>query len=157
MAYDVNDYDALIEPLKRSERAFVLGSRHVGNWKIRKFTDQLAVGTLFNLGHLVFAGLLNLLYRQRLRDPFTMYKVFRRDCLHGLTFECNRFDFDYELVIKLVRKGYTPLEIPVNYQSRSFREGKKVSVLRDPLTWIWALIKFRFSPLYPTSDGREGR
>ena len=67
MAYDVNDYDALIEPLKRSERAFVLGSRNVGNWKIRKFTDQLAVGTLFNLGHLVFAGLLNMLYRQRLR------------------------------------------------------------------------------------------
>ena len=157
LEYDVNDYDALIEPLKRSERAFVLGSRHVGNWKIRKFTDQLAVGTLFNLGHLVFAGLLNLLYRQRLRDPFTMYKVFRRDCLHGLTFECNRFDFDYELVIKLVRKGYVPLEIPVNYQSRSLKEGKKVSVLRDPLTWIWALIKFRFSPLYPTSDGRERR
>jgi hypothetical protein len=155
LEYDVSDYDALIEPLKRSERAFVLGSRHVGNWKIRKFTDQLAVGMLFNLGHLLFTGLLNVLYRQRLRDPFTMYKVFRHDCLHGLTFECNRFDFDYELVIKLVRKGYTPLEIPVNYTSRSLKEGKKVSMLRDPLTWIWALTKFRFSPLYPTSEGRE--
>ncbi len=157
LEYDVNDYDALVEPLKRSERAFVLGSRHGGNWKIRKFTDQLAVGALFNLGHLVFAGLLNVLYRQRLRDPFTMYKVFRRDCLHGLTFECNRFDFDYELVIKLVRKGYVPLEIPVNYRSRSLKEGKKVSMLRDPLTWIWALIKFRFSPLYPTNDGQDRR
>jgi len=46
-------------------------------------------------------------------------------------------------------------EIPVNYQSRSLSEGKKVSMLRDPLTWIRALVKFRFSPLYPTSDGRE--
>jgi hypothetical protein len=51
-------------------------------------------------------------------------------------------------VIKLLRKGYVPLEIPVNYQSRSFKQGKKISVLRDPLTWIWALIKFRFTPLY---------
>ncbi|MBI1872342.1 MAG: methyltransferase domain-containing protein [Acidobacteria bacterium] len=82
------------------------------------------------------------------KDPFTMYKVFRRDCLHGLTLKANRFDFDWELVIKLLRKGYRPLEIPVNYRSRSFKQGKKVSFSRDPLTWIWALVRFRLEPLY---------
>jgi hypothetical protein len=74
-----------------------------------------------------------------------MYKVFRRDCLYGLTFECNRFDFDWELLIKLVRKGYKPIEIPVNYRSRSFKQGKKVSMFRDPWTWLRALVKYRFS------------
>ena len=54
-----------------------------------------------------------------LRDPFTMYKVFRRDCLYGLTFESNRFDFDWELLIKLIRKGHRPIEIPISYTSRS--------------------------------------
>lgn len=76
-----------------------------------------------------------------------MYKVFRRDCLHGLEFECNRFDFDFELVIKLVRKGYQPLELPVNYIARSFADGKKVSMLRDPLTWLRALVKYRFTKI----------
>jgi glycosyltransferase involved in cell wall biosynthesis len=146
--YDVNDYDALIEPLRNYSRAFVLGSRHSAGWKIRKFTDQPVVAALSNLGHFMFVNLLNLIYGQKLKDPITMFKVFRRDCLYGLTFECNRFDFDWELVIKLVRKGYVPLEIPVNYQGRSFKQGKKVSVLRDPPTWLWALIKFRFTPLY---------
>ena len=150
LEYDVNDYDALIEPLRTYRRAFVLGSRHLGDWKVRKFSQQRAVAMLFNLGHVVFVTLLNLLYGQRLRDPFTMYKVFRRDCLHGLRFECDRFDFDFELVIKLIRRGYAPLEIPVNYSSRSTGDGKKVSLLRDPPTWIWALIKFRFSPLKQT-------
>jgi hypothetical protein len=42
-----------------------------------------------------------------------------------LEFECNRFDFDFELLIKLIRKGYRPIELPVNYRSRSFKEGKK--------------------------------
>ena len=37
-----------------------------------------------------------------------MYKVFRRECITGLEFECNRFDFDWELLIKLVRRGYRP-------------------------------------------------
>ena len=149
LEYDINDYDSLLEPLLTWERAFVLGSRHGGSWKIRTFTDQFATAAAMNIGHLIFATALNILYVQRLRDPFTMFKVFRRDCLHGLEFECNRFDFDYEIVIKLLRKGYRPLELSVNYTSRSFEEGKKVSMLRDPLTWIWALVKFRFVPLYP--------
>ncbi len=61
-----------------------------------------------NLGHLFFTALFNVVYGQRLRDPFTMFKVFRRDCLSGLTFECNAFDFDWELVGKLVRCGLRP-------------------------------------------------
>ena len=146
--YDVNDYDALLAPLVANRQAFVLGSRHLGDWKIRRFSDQTRMATFFNLGHWLFAGLLNILYRQKLKDPFTMYKVFRRDCLHGLRFESNRFDFDFELVIKLIRKGYLPKEIPVNYESRSFTEGKKVSPFRDPLTWLRALVKFRLAPLY---------
>lgn len=146
--YDVNDYDALLEPVVRYRRAFVLGSRHVGSWKMRRFADQPAASAFFNLGHVIFRTALNVLYGQNIKDPFTMYKVFRRDCLHRLTFDANRFDFDFELVIKLLRKGYVPLELPVNYQSRSFTEGKKVSAWRDPLTWIRALVKYRFSPLY---------
>jgi hypothetical protein len=102
-----------------------------------------------NLGHWFFTTLINVLFWQRLRDPFTMYKVFRRDCLFGLHLECNRFDFDYELLINLVRKGYRPVEIPVNYRSRSFREGKKVSMWRDPLTWLRILAKLRISRFDP--------
>ncbi|HVQ37349.1 MAG TPA: glycosyltransferase, partial [Pyrinomonadaceae bacterium] len=146
--YDIDDYDSLLEPLLNYQRAFVLGSRHVEGWKVREFNEQPGLTAFFNLGHVIFAGLLNLIYGQNIKDPFTMYKVFRRDCLHGLKLECNRFDFDFELVIKLLRKGYVPKEIPVNYQARSFSEGKKVSPLRDPLTWIWALAKFRFSSIY---------
>ena len=151
--YDVNDYDALLEPLLTWQRAFVLGSRHVGHWKMRRFSDQPAAAAFFNFGHVLFGTALNILYGQSIRDPFTMYKVFRRDCLHGLRFECNRFDFDFELVIKLVRKGYVPLEVPVNYESRSFKEGKKVSAFRDPLTWIRALVKFRFASIYGGPQG----
>ena len=80
-------------------------------------------------------------------DPFTMYKVFRTDCLYGIDFKCNRFDFDHELVIKLVRKGYTPIEVPVNYRSRSFKEGKKVRIFRDALSWLWVDFKLRFLPM----------
>ncbi len=150
LEYDLDDYDNLVAPLVNGQQAFVIGSRHwsSGNlWKIRQFNDMPATTWLFNAGHIFFLTLFNLLYRQSLKDPFSMFKVFRRDCLYGLHFECNRFDFDHELVIKLIRKGYLPVEIPVNYTARSFSEGKKVRAFRDPLTWLRALVKYRFAPI----------
>lgn len=155
LEYDLDDYEGLIEPILGYRQNFVIGSRHSMNrrlWKIRNFDDTGGLAALFNFGHLVFLMLFNLVYRQRLSDPFSMFKVFRRECLYGLQFECNRFDFDWEIVIKLLRKGYLPLELPVNYSSRSFSEGKKVTVFRDPLTWLRALVKYRNSPLYDLNN-----
>jgi hypothetical protein len=147
LEYDLNDYEALLEPVLAFRKPFVLGSRHSGNWKMRHFNDQEQLAAYFNFGHMLFTALINMLYGQRLKDPFTMFKVFRRDCLHNLEFECNRFDFDFELVIKLIRNGYSPVEIPVNYNSRSFKEGKKVSMIRDPFTWLKASFKYRFGKI----------
>jgi SAM-dependent methyltransferase len=146
--YDIEDYDALLEPLLTGEAAFVLGARHGGGaWKMRQFDDQRLVGHILNFGHWFFATLVNVVYGLNLKDPFTMYKVFRADCLRGLVFECNRFDFDFELLIKLVRSGYRPIEIPVNYRSRSFNEGKKVNPFRDPWTWLRAIVKYRMQKI----------
>ena len=147
LEYDMEDYDSLVQELVSGRHAFVLGSRHGGRnlWKMRQFTGQRSLSTFLNVGHWFFTTLVNVLFWKRLRDPFTMFKVFRRDCLYGLRFTCNRFDFDYELLIRLMQKGYTPFEIPVNYRSRSFKEGKKVSMWRDPLNWLAALVRLRFS------------
>ena len=148
LEYDLADYEQLLEPIVAGREAFTLGARHGGGgWKIRHFNDQPLHSFVLNLAHWTFTLLINFSLGVWLRDPFTMYKVFRRDCLHGLTFECDRFDFDWELLIKLVRRGYRPLELSVNYRSRSFKEGKKIRMFADPLTWLHALVKHRFSRL----------
>ncbi len=159
LEYDMEDYDVLLEPLVSGREAFVLGSRHGANawWKMRQFTGQHLLSLFFNCGHQFFTFLLNALFAQKLKDPFTMFKVFRRDCLFGLEFRCDRFDFDYELLVKLVRKGYKPIEIPVNYRSRSYQEGKKVSIVRDPLNWIGALAWLRWTRVDPLRTIEEKR
>jgi glycosyltransferase involved in cell wall biosynthesis len=144
LEYDVDDYEQLLQPLLDHRAAFVLGSRHSTQRKIREFTNQLLLATILNAGHWMLTDLFNLFYGLRLKDPWTMYKVFRRDCLEGMTFECNRFDFDVELICKLVRAGFVPIELPVNYRSRSFKEGKKIRPFQDPGGWIWAVLKYRF-------------
>lgn len=157
LEYDFEDYEVLLEPLLNGRAAFVLGSRHGGrSWKMRSFKGSRHLSSFLNFGHWFFRSLINVLFGLSLKDPFTMFKVFRRDCLTGLRFECNYFDFDYELLIKLVRNGYTPVEIPVNYRSRSFSEGKKVSIIRDPITWFRVLIRLRFSKPDPLIRVRLG-
>jgi glycosyltransferase involved in cell wall biosynthesis len=149
LEYDVADYPDLLEPIIEGRTAFVLGSRHTGpdRWKIRKFARNRAQAAFMNLGGLLFHALFNTLFSSRLTDPTSMYKVFRADCLEGLSFSCNRFDFDFELLGKLMRAGFRPLEIPVSYKSRGFDEGKKIRILRDPLTWVGAIFKSRFTRL----------
>ena len=148
LEYDVADYDALIAPIITGRQAFVLGSRHgQAGWAIRKFNDQPIQAFILNIAHWAFTLLLNLSLGVWLKDPFTMYKVFRRDCLQNLKLECNRFDFDWEILIKLIRKGYNPIEIPITYHSRSFAEGKKVTMFKDPASWIVAIVKYRFQKL----------
>ena len=148
LEYDLADYEALLKPLQAGSHTFVLGSRHGSHrWFIRKFDEQALHAFALNAGHWFFTALIDVSLGLTLRDPFTMYKVFRRECLAGLRFESNRFDFDWEILIKLVRKGHIPIEVPVRYTSRSFKEGKKVSMFRDPPGWIWAWLKYRFQPL----------
>jgi glycosyltransferase involved in cell wall biosynthesis len=148
LEYDLDDYEELLIPIITGRQTFVLGSRHgPGGWAIRKFDDQPLHALVMNLAHWTFTLMINAALGIWLNDPFTMYKVFRRDCLDGLTFESNRFDFDWELLMKLVRKGHRPIEIPISYKSRSFKEGKKISMIRDPLTWLRAVVKYRFVKL----------
>jgi hypothetical protein len=147
--YDVGDYDIVLEPLLTLSATFVLGSRHMGGrtWKIRQFTNQPALAYVMNLAHESFTALANGLYGTEMRDPTTMYKAFRRDAYEGIRFTRDRFDFDWELVCKLVRRGHVPVEVPVNYKSRSFSEGKKVRFFRDPVTWLETIVASRFEPL----------
>ena len=154
LEYDIEDYERLIEPVLTHRHAVVLGSRHSGSRDIHTFKNEVLLKLLFNFGHVFLTGLFNLLYRQRLKDPWTMYKVFRRECVYQLKFECNRFDFDVELLAKLARKGFSPIEVPIRYRSRSFRDGKKVKVMTDPWTWIWACLKYRLVSPYAKRCGR---
>lgn len=146
LEYDTADYPQLIQPILDGHADFVLGSRHLsaGSWKIRKFEESPVKAFYMNLGGSLFHAGFNWLYSVKLTDPTTMYKVFLKSCVNGVTFECNRFDFDFELVAKLIRLGFIPLEVPVSYRSRGFEKGKKVHILRDPFMWAWSILKFRF-------------
>jgi Glycosyl transferase family 2 len=126
--YDLDDYEALLEPILQRRTSFVLGSRSLGleDWKVRRFASSRGKAFLMNVAQLAFAKTFNVLYQQQVSDVNTMFKVFRRECLDGLDLRAGGFSFDIELACMIVKNGFGPMEVPVNYVARSFEEGKKI-------------------------------
>jgi glycosyltransferase involved in cell wall biosynthesis len=142
--YDLEDYDTLLEPILQRRADFVLGSRSLGldDWKIRQYESTRWKGALTNMAQVVFARTFSLLYRSRVTDINTMFKVFRRECIDGCRFTASGFDLDIELVCKITRNGFAPFEVPVNYRSRGYDEGKKIT-FRDAVPSYLEIIRCR--------------
>jgi glycosyltransferase involved in cell wall biosynthesis len=147
LEYTPTDIPKLLLPILDGATSFVLGTRHEHGKPIRIMDDHTIRPFIMNFAHKFCASLINKLCKVQLTDPFTMYKVFRKEVFENVKLRSNRFDFDWELVIVAIRRGAIPIEIPVQYKARSFTEGKKINLILDPITWLIALIKFRF--IYP--------
>jgi dolichol-phosphate mannosyltransferase len=135
LEYDPQDYASLLKPLQAGEANVVYGVR----------PDRPERGLRFFLGAKFLTHLTNFLYRARIHDEATCYKVFRRSILSRIQLECQRFEFCPEVTAKLCRMGESIAEVPISYNPRSAVEGKKI---RHSDGWqaIWTLLKYRFVP-----------
>jgi glycosyltransferase involved in cell wall biosynthesis len=131
---DPTEYIKLLRPILDGEADVVYGSR---------FLDAGKRGTLlFYLANRGLAQLTNALYRARLTDIETCYKVLRRDVLDQLTLRAARFEIEPELTAQVLKKGFRLIELPIGYNPRSKAEGKKIS-WRDGFGAVYMLINQR--------------
>jgi dolichol-phosphate mannosyltransferase len=134
LEYDPQDYAALLRPLQEGRANVVYGVR----------PDRPERGLRFFLGAKFLTHLTNFLYRTRIHDEATCYKVFRRSLLGQMMLQCRRFEFCPEVTAKVCRMGEKIEEVPISYRPRSASEGKKI---RHSDGWlaIWTLIRYRFT------------
>ncbi len=149
LEYKVEDYDRLLRPIADQEALFVLGSRYrKDDWKMRKFSEggsrNSIIAGYLNIGQKLLTGVINIACGSKMTDPFTMYKIFHKDCMYGINFEGGKFGLDWEIVTRFLRKGYKPVEMQVSYNARSYSEGKKVDLIGNPLEGLRALWRSRF-------------
>ena len=135
LEYDPRCYPYLLEPLLENQAAVVFGSRFKG--KIKGMT------TVVRWANVISNKTINLLYRCRLTDLQTCYKVFRSDIIKGIKIQSKNFTFDTEVTLKLLEQGHKIVEVPVNYTARTKKEGKKMNWLRALETYFF-LVKYKF-------------
>lgn len=136
LEYNPQDYHALIEPITTGSAQVVYGSRFKGKVKGMAVSNFLA--------NKILTCVANLLYQTGISDEATCYKVFKSEILKKQKLQCNRFDFCPEITAKLAKQGIKITEVPITYQARSSKEGKKIR-FSDGFSALWTLVKFRFT------------
>jgi glycosyltransferase involved in cell wall biosynthesis len=137
LEYDPQDYPRLIAPILSGETNVVYGSRYLGRQNALPFTHYKLAVLGLNL-------LANVLYGTRLTDEATCYKVFRSSVIKPLELRCERFEFCPEITARVAKRGERIVEIPIAYQYRTRRQGKKIG-WRDGIEAFLTLIRYRFS------------
>ena len=89
-----------------------------------------------NIGGIVLNTLINIMYGSKLRDQATMYKVVHRDLLKMIRMEADGFDLEVEMICKWLRMGIHPHQIPITYNARSKKEGKKIRLISDGMKFL---------------------
>ena len=148
LEYDPYDLLKLMEPIRNNRADVVYG--------VRSLVTQRPI---MRFGNNLVTTAANLLYRGRLKDMETCYKMMRRHIALGLNLECKGFDVEAEITAKLFRAGIHIHQIPISYHARY--KGKKLSPL-DGLPAIRALWKYRNwnydkGPFQPSSSGSNFR
>jgi glycosyltransferase involved in cell wall biosynthesis len=134
LEYDPGDYLKLIDLIKKENADCVLGARFM------KGTKGLLI---HRLGNRFLTSLVNILFRVRLNDSFTCYKLFRLEILRKLDLEARGFDIEIEMITKAIKQRLKIAETFVSYQPRRYSEGKKIRIW-DGLKAAASIFKYRF-------------
>ena len=143
LEYNPNYYPKLLAPIDTKRVKVVYGSRLVDHPLTSKELRKIKLPHHF-IANKFLSFLTNTLYGSSLTDMETGYKIFTREVYKDLSLAANRFEFEVEITAKILKAGYKIIEVPIETNPRSYKEGKKIS-WKDGLVAFFYLIKYRFS------------
>ena len=141
MEYDPNDYKKLLKPILGKEANIVFGSRFSKDSRL--LPKKQTMHPLHWIGNKGLTFIFNSLYGTNLTDVEPCYKLFTASVLKSVDVKSNRFEYDIELMCKLVKKGEKIIQLPIKYAPRAFEEGKKIN-WKDGIIACLTMIKYRF-------------
>lgn len=137
LEYNPQDFNALIMPIVEGKAEVVYGSRRLNKSNKKHSSISFFIGGLF------ITWLFNILYSQEISDEPTCYKVFKSEVIKNIGIKEAGFNWEPEVSAKIAKKKIKIFEVPIRYNPRSKKEGKKIK-WKDGFDAIWTLLKYRF-------------
>ena len=140
LEYDPVDFKFMLNTMKQKKLRCLYGSRVLGKnrYNQKNFTSFFRV-----FANHILTIFTNIIYRQKLTDAHTCYKMVEKNFIKNLNLKEKKFAFCPELTAKVSKRGVNILECEISYKGRTYEEGKKINFF-DGLEAIWVLIKYRF-------------
>jgi glycosyltransferase involved in cell wall biosynthesis len=143
LEYDPAQLPALLQPILEGGAQVVYGSRFKSGTGFRRNASGMSLH--HTLGNRSLTFITNLLFGTRLTDMETCYKMAVARVFRGFVIERQKFELEPEITAKIIRQGYSILEVPITFAARGKAEGKKIS-WRDGFGALWTLLRYRFGP-----------
>ncbi|MFA5149967.1 MAG: glycosyltransferase family 2 protein [Candidatus Omnitrophota bacterium] len=134
LEYNPQEYIPLVNYAKANNLAVVYGSRFLGG--------RCSMARMQYLANRLLTFAVNFLFFTSLTDMETCFKLVKREVLVDLKLKARKFEFESEVTIKLLKKGYKIKEMPVSYKRRSYPGGKKVR-WSDGVYSLYTILKLR--------------
>lgn len=140
LEYEPSDYLSLINPIVNKEVSVVYGSRVLKKKRYQSKEFISIYRVFFNHLLTIFSNIIN---NQNLTDAHTGYKVFLTSVVKKLNLRENDFAFCPEVNTKLSNLRINIKEVPISYNGRSYKEGKKIG-FKDGFRVINVILKYKF-------------
>lgn len=140
LEYDPQDYLSMIQPILDGKTEVTNGVR------IQPLNDSRRITIsywLHWLGNNAITWTTNWLYWNNAGEYEGCYKAFTKKIIDSIKVKTNNFDYDNELVCKILKRGHKIIDVPIHYYPRNYEEGKKIS-WKHGLLILWTIVKTRF-------------
>jgi glycosyltransferase involved in cell wall biosynthesis len=124
--YPPAEVNRLIEPVLRDEADMVVGSR-LHDESSSQFKS------LNRMGNKMFLSVLNSVFKVKITDMLSGYRVFNRRFVKGVPLFGGGFETETELTIKALERGYRVVEVPVDLTTRPEGSFSKIRIVHDGL------------------------
>jgi glycosyltransferase involved in cell wall biosynthesis len=124
--YPPAEVHRLIEPVLRDEADMVVGSR-LHDESSSQFKS------LNRMGNKMFLSVLNSVFKVKITDMLSGYRVFNRRFVKGVPLFGGGFETETELTIKALERGYRVVEVPVDLTTRPEGSFSKIRIVHDGL------------------------
>lgn len=149
LEYDPNDYCKLLAPLLSGHADVVYGSRFLTAERRR------VLYFWHSLGNNLLTMMSNMFTDLNLTDMETCYKAFRTQILKSIPIRCNGFGIEPEITAKVAKRGLRIYEVPINYDGRTYGEGKKIT-WRDGYRALFVILKYwLIDDIYEEKTGHD--